>query len=113
MLTRDTHARIYQGDLSKGEYDELQSLARQKNISVRDLLLDAIRAYLKNGKLRFSLNIEEVLLNTASVRFYLWLPYEIRDELDQFIKSRGTYIQEFIKKAIKNYSKNEPEDIAK
>jgi len=113
MIARDTHARIYQGDLSNSEYDKLKSLARRKNVSVRSLILDAIRKYLKDWNSRFSLNIEKVVLNNTSMRFYLWLPYEIRDEIDQFINNRGTYIQELIRKAIKDCSKTEPEDIAK
>jgi hypothetical protein len=43
MLTREKHARIYQGELSAKEYSELKKSAKQENLSVRELTLDAIR----------------------------------------------------------------------
>ena len=105
MLTRDTHARIYQGDLSRSKYDELQGLARQKNMTIQDLILDAIRKYLSDLKSEFSLDIEEVTLNNGGARFYLWAPYKIGDKLDRLMKSRGVYLQELVSKAINGYKK--------
>jgi hypothetical protein len=111
MLTRDTHARIYQGDLSRSEHDKLQTLARQKNVTVRDLISDAINKSLRDLRSGFSQDIEEVMLHNGRLRFYLWLPYQVCGKIDRMMKNRNTYVQELVRQAIREYNKADPEDI--
>jgi hypothetical protein len=99
MLTRETHARIYQGELSEKEYSELKSAANQKNLSLRGLVLEAMRKYLEDWEPRYSLDIEEVVLNDERLRFYLWLPYENLHDLDLLMASKGSYVQQLLKNA--------------
>ncbi|MBW1678257.1 MAG: hypothetical protein JRJ79_17080 [Deltaproteobacteria bacterium] len=101
MLTRETHARIYQGELAESKYRALHLLAKQKDVSPCELILEAIRKYMENWDPKYSLDIEELVLNDGSVRFYLWVPYEKYGELDRLMKSKGTYIQELFRKAIR------------
>lgn len=112
MPTRATHARIYQGEITETKYRELGSLEKRKGIPPRELILKAVGKYLENGDPKYSLDIEEVLLNDNRMRLYLWVPYERYGELDCLMKSRGAYIQELVRKAMKGYNKTEPEDIA-
>jgi hypothetical protein len=101
MLTRETHARIYQGELSEREYIELRSVANHKGLPLRELILGAIKTYLENWEPRHSLDVEEAVLNEERVRFYLWLPYENLSELDRLMTSKGSYVQQLLKKAVK------------
>ncbi len=101
MLTRETHARIYQGEITHNEYKELESAAKEEGISLREFILKAIRKYLENWDSRHSLDIEGVALNDGGIRVYLRVPYEKYSELDYLMKNRGTYIQELTRKAIK------------
>jgi hypothetical protein len=101
MRTRETHARIYQGEINRNTCKELESVAKEKGISLRELILEVIGKYLGDWNSRYSLDIEAVALNSGGARFYLWVPYENCDELDHLIKTRGTYIQELTRKAIK------------
>jgi hypothetical protein len=100
MVTRETHARIYQGELSEKESSELKSAAKKKKLSLRELILDTITKYLENWEPQYSLDVEEVVLNDEHVRFYLWLPYEDLDELDHRMTGKGSYIQQLLKKAV-------------
>lgn len=106
MLTRDTHARIYQGELSKCVCEELVRLARQNNTSAQALILEAIGAYLKNGELTSSVDVEMVETNGSRVRCYLWLPYDTCDKVELMMKGKGTYIQGLVRKSIEAYHKN-------
>ena len=101
MLTRETHARIYQGEIGNNEYSELESAAKGEGIPLREFILKEIIIYLKNWDLICALDIEEVALNDGRIRFYLWIPYEKYVELDRLMKSSGTaYIQELTRKAM-------------
>lgn len=107
MLTRDTHARIYQGELPDNKYGELGVLAKQKGVSLHELILEAIRGYLEKGKPKFSLDVEEVALKSGDMRFYLWLPYEILEEIDHLIKNKGIFLHELVRKALMEHYKTE------
>ncbi|MBW1784314.1 MAG: hypothetical protein JRL30_26680 [Deltaproteobacteria bacterium] len=102
MPTRETHARIYQGEIDQSDYRELESVARGEGISPRTFILKEIIRYLKNWDLNCALDIEEVALNDGRTRFYLWIPYEKSAELEHLMKTRGTtHIQELTRKAIR------------
>jgi hypothetical protein len=60
----------------------------------------SVREYLENWEPRYSLDIEEVVLDEEHLRFYLWLPYENLDELDRLMKNEGSYAQQLLKKAV-------------
>jgi hypothetical protein len=100
MLTRETHARIYQGEINQNEYRKLESMAREKRISLRELFIELIRKYLKNWDARYSLDIEGVALNDGRTRFYLWVPYEKYSELVRLMRRNGAYVQELLSKAV-------------
>ena len=104
MFTRTTHARIYQGELSTAEYEELNLLARQRSASVQALILEAIRAYLKNDELLASLDVELVETNNSGVRPYLWVPYDAHSKIELIMKEEGTYIQALVRKSIEAYA---------
>ncbi len=112
MLTRETHARIYQGEITDNEYSKLKSSGKEESISLRELILETVRKYLEDWETKYSLDIEKVVLNNGSVRFYLWLPYQVCDKIDQLMKNRGTYVQELVRKAIWEYNKTDRENIA-
>ncbi|MCD6298289.1 MAG: hypothetical protein J7M30_14170 [Deltaproteobacteria bacterium] len=76
------------------------------------MVSDAVRKYLGDLGPGFSRDIEEVMLHNGSVRFYLWLAYQVCGEIDQMMKNRGTYVQDLVHKAIREYNKPDPEDIA-
>ena len=101
MLTRETHARIYQGEITNNEYSELESAAKGEGISPRKFIIKEIRKYLKNWDSKHALDIEEVALDDGRTRFYLWIPYENYRELDQLMKARGSYIQDLTRKVIR------------
>ena len=103
MPTRNTHARIYQGEFTKEAYESIHNLADQNNIPVRDFILESIREYLNSWDPSHRLDFEEVFLNDASARLYLWMPYEICDELNRLMDSRGTYVQALLKRALKKH----------
>lgn len=106
FMDRDTHARIYQREISRDHYEMLRALASQKHTSVRKLLRDAIKQYLNDSESRSLLDVEEMETSCANVRFYLWLPYENVAELDQLMKKRGTCLQQLVLKAIKQHEEN-------
>ncbi|MBW1717275.1 MAG: hypothetical protein JRJ77_15870 [Deltaproteobacteria bacterium] len=101
MLTRETHARIYQGELAAGKYEELNLLARQRSTSTEALILEAIRAYLKNDELMVSMNVELVPVNNCHVRCYLWLPYDTSSKVELMMKGKGTYIQGLVRTSLR------------
>jgi len=103
MITRDTHARIYQQDLPRNQLVELKRLASQMNMSDQKLILEAIRKFLGCWSSRFDLNIEKVLLKNGDMRFFLWLPYQILDELERLLKCKEIHIQELARSAIMEY----------
>ena len=75
MLSRDTHARIYQGELSSQRCEKLRSTGDSGCSSVKELVLSAVKDYLKNWEGTASLDVEEVVLSNDRIRFFLWLPY--------------------------------------
>jgi len=92
MHTRETHARIYQYEITDNEYRELKRSAKQETISFHELILEIVRKYLENGDPKYLLDIEKWVLNDGGVRFYLWVPYEEYGELDRLMKSRGIHV---------------------
>ena len=110
MLSRDTHARIYQGEFSKREYEEILHLAGKRNASAQELILNAIAFYLKNGGLSKSLSVEMIMLDGPSLRVYLWLPYDMRDKIELMMKEKGSYIQVLVRKSIEAYKKRQVKD---
>jgi hypothetical protein len=102
MLTRATHARIYQGELTTAEYEELNLLARKRSASVQTLILEAIRAYLKN-ELLASLDVELVETDSSGIRPYLWVPYDAHSKIELIMKEKGSYIQGLVRKSIEAY----------
>lgn len=105
MPTRDTDARIYQQELLRSEYDHLKILAKRKNISVQELVLEVMGEYLQGWESGSDLDIEPVLTPDNSVRLYLWVPYDKYDELCRETKKRGVHVQELVLKAIRQYAK--------
>ena len=103
-LTRDTHARFYQQDLLNADYESLKSLAEEKNMSVRALMLEAIRKYFGDWDLRLLLDIETVTLNDGRKRVFLWLPYEIFDEFELLAKGKGVFVEELVRAALKEFN---------
>jgi hypothetical protein len=103
MPTRETHAKLYQGELTTAEYEELNLLARQRSASVQALILEAIRAYLKNDELLASMDVELVEINNSGVRCYLWMPYDTHSNIELIMKERGTYIQGLVRNSIEAY----------
>ena len=101
MLTRDTHARIYQGEVSRQRYEKLQSAAGNTGLSVREVVLAAVKEYLKNWEGTASMDIEEVVLSNDQIRFFLWLPFADCSELCRLMMSRGKDIHDVIHEAIK------------
>lgn len=101
MPKRDTHARIYQGELDPAEYCELKRLSGTNKTPIRRTLIDSIRAYLGNWDKGEDLDIEQLPLDDGKVRFYLWVPYELCDELDRAVAKKGTYIQKLLKSSLK------------
>lgn len=98
MLKRETHARIYQGEINHNECREIERAAKEKRISLQELILGLIRKYLENWDSRRSLYIERVRLSNGGTRLYLWVPYENCDELNHLMKSKSTYVQELLRK---------------
>jgi len=105
MLTRDTHARIYQGELSSQVYNRLLSMAGSSRLSVREVVSSAVKEYLNNWEGSASLDIEEVVISNDQIRFYLWLPYPDCPELDRFMTTRGRHVQDLVREAIRKASK--------
>ena len=93
MLTRDTHARIYQGEVSGPKLDILQKLSNKKKLSLSSLILFAITDYLKDRDFAGDLDIEAVKLSSENVRLYLWVPYKTYYELEKFMKIKGIDIR--------------------
>jgi len=101
-LTRDTHARIYQGELDPADYDRLMDLSKAKKIPIRGILVDSVTAYLGDWDKGRVLDVEELILGDGSVRVYLWVPYELCDELERKALEKGTYLQKLIKNSLKD-----------
>jgi len=101
MLTRDTHARIYQGELSKQRYEKLQSTAGSSRLPVREVVLSAVKDYLDEWQGAASVEIEEVVLSNSQIRFFLWLPYAYCSELRRLMTMRGKDVQDLVREAIK------------
>ena len=100
MPTRETHARIYQGEIDNNEYRELERSAKQRGIPLREIIVEAINKYLKKSNPKYPLDIEEMDLKDGSKRFYLWIPYENYNDLVHLMKTRGIiYIQELVRRA--------------
>jgi hypothetical protein len=113
MPTRETHARIYQQELSSTEYNALKGLAKQKKVSIQEFVLDRIRAYLGDWRSSSFLDVQEVITKEGSLRIYLWLPYDVCDELERLMKKRGSYVQELARRAVIQCMGPGPEDRAK
>jgi len=103
MPTRDTHARVYQLELARSEYDQLKILAKRKDISVRKLILEAIQEYLQGWESVADLDIEQLAAADNSVRLYLWIPYDKYGELCRETKDKGFHLQELVLRAVKEY----------
>ena len=96
MVTRDTHARIYQHELSKQEYDRLHQLASSQQVNVNELLASSVKACLKKWGIQNSIEIEEITVDDGKVRFYLWIPYTCRDLLERVLRKKHKHIQDVI-----------------
>ena len=103
MLTRKTHARIYQGELSRHDYARLRVLASHRDMPVRELILEALKDCLNGWPGWSLLDIERVLTGDNNVRLYLWIPYDNYEELCREIKKKGFYVQELALRAIREY----------
>jgi len=107
MTTRLTHARIYQHELSGKEYDRLKRIAWKNHVSIKELIVAAIKYYLKDYFHEFavqdSFKIEEVWVDEQTVRFFLWIPYSMCNGVEQFMKEKQQYIQELTCMAIHSY----------
>jgi hypothetical protein len=108
MLTRNTHAKVYQQELSQREYDRLEELAGEKNTSVREMILQAVAAYLQGRQPGTDLDVEAVPAAGGSMRLYLWIPYDRYDELCGQLKDRGLYVQELVIEALRGYGTGHP-----
>ena len=103
MPTRATHARIYQQELLRSEYDHLKILAKRKDVSARELLLEVIGEYLPGWESGSGLDIELVVTTDNSVRLYLWIPYDKYDEVCREVKGKGLHLQELVLRAIREF----------
>lgn len=101
-LTRDTHARVYQGELNSADYEGLRDLSKARKIPIREILVDSVTAYLGDWDKGRALDVEELILGDGSVRLYLWVPYELCDELERRALKKGIYLQKLIKNALKD-----------
>ncbi|MBW2065195.1 MAG: hypothetical protein JRJ03_09705 [Deltaproteobacteria bacterium] len=106
-LTRDTHARIYQGELDLSEYQDLELVSQNRKAPIRAIIKDLIKGYLGDWDKGKALDVEEVPLKDGRLRFYLWVPYEICDELDLKVSGKGIYIQKLVRNSLK-YRKTSP-----
>jgi len=100
-LARDTHARIYQGELILSEYRDLELVSQDMKVPIRTIIKDLINAYLGHWDKGKALEVEEVPLEDGRMRLYLWVPYEICDELDLKVSEKGTYIQKLVRNSLK------------
>jgi hypothetical protein len=73
MVTRDTHARIYQHELSKQEYDRVHQLASRQQFNVNELLASSVNTCLKGWGIHNFVEIEEMTVDDEKIRFYLWI----------------------------------------
>ncbi|MBW1982742.1 MAG: hypothetical protein JRJ12_16165 [Deltaproteobacteria bacterium] len=101
MMTRDTHARIYQQELPRRLCRDLENIASSQGIHWRQLLVDCLRRYLGDWDGRQLLDLEDVPADEHNIRLYLWIPYEKCDELEQLLKSRGIQLQELTREALR------------
>ena len=101
MHTRETHARIYQGEIEENQYRELKSGAEEEGVSLSKFILERINDYLKKWDPKYPLQLEEMALDDGRSRFYLWVAYEKYAELDHLMKAGGSCIQELTRKAIR------------
>ncbi|MFP3870326.1 MAG: hypothetical protein ACLFVT_05520 [Syntrophobacteria bacterium] len=108
MLTRKTHAKVYQQELSKSECDKLEELAGQKATSVHEVLLKALGEYLQHWQPGTDVDVEGVATADGSMRLYLWIPYDRYDELCRETRKRGLYVQELVLEALGRYAERHP-----
>lgn len=101
MVTRDTHARIYQHELSKQEYDQLHQLASSRQVSVKELLARSVKACLKKWGIENSIEIEELNVDDKKIRFYLWIPYTSLDSLEHETRKQRKHIQDVLRLVIR------------
>ncbi|MBW1998174.1 MAG: hypothetical protein JRJ29_09450 [Deltaproteobacteria bacterium] len=106
-LSRDTHARIYQGELDSSEYGDLEQISQNRKVPIGTIIKGLINAYLGGWDKGKALEVEEFPLEDGKVRFYLWVPYEVCDELDLKVSEKGTYIQKLVRNSL-NYLETSP-----
>jgi hypothetical protein len=103
MPSRQTHARVYQLDFNVEEYEVLRYQAARLDLNVRDFILAALRAYLPNWGSSSSVEVELVEIGDDKRRVYLWIPYEVYDEIEDLVANRGFSLQTLVRRAIASY----------